>query len=122
MKTLGKLPKSRNDLNIESLMENLKEWGGDNVKVLDSNQMWAEGAFRAVFNDVEGFSADSAPERVVLFTTDALLSQLAQSGKWSQVIEYPFHSSSAYHRGSVFGIPTLGKTSYTKSDVFLHIV
>ena len=85
MKTLGKLPKSRNDLNLESLLENLKEWGGDNVKVLDSNLMWEDEAFRAIFSDVEGFSTDSAPERVILFSTDALLSQLAQSTKWSQV-------------------------------------
>ena len=85
MRNLGKLPRSRDDLNLETLMENLKDWGGENVKVLDSNQMWEDQAFRAVFRDVEGFSADSSPERVLLFTTDALLSQLAQSAKWSQV-------------------------------------
>ena len=85
MRSLGKLPRSREDLNIENLLENMGESGGGNIKVLDSAKLWREEDFRAIFRDVDGFADDVAPDRVVVFTTDALLSQLALSAKWSQV-------------------------------------
>ena len=85
LRSLGKLPRSREDLNIENLLENMGESGGGNIKVLDSAKLWREEDFRAIFRDVDGFADDVAPDRVVVFTTDALLSQLALSAKWSQV-------------------------------------
>ena len=57
------------------------------MKTLDVPKfcLFLEEDFRAIFRDVDGFADDVAPDRVVVFTTDALLSQLALSAKWSQV-------------------------------------
>ena len=83
LKRQGKVPKTREDIDIATIIENLKSWKGENVMVLDSDEMWQDETFRNIFKDEEGF--DTTPERVLLFTTPLLLTQLANSPKWSQV-------------------------------------
>ena len=83
-KNQGKVPSSRDEIDLETIIENLKSWGGENVMVLDSDKMWEDEEFRDIFKDEEGF--DATPERVLLFTSPLLLTQLANSQKWSQVI------------------------------------
>ena len=86
LKHQGKLPKSKEEIDVATILENLKNWGGENVLVLDSDQMWLEEEFRDIFKDEEGF--DSTPARVILFSSPLLLTQLANSSKWSQVNNY----------------------------------
>ena len=86
MKSFGRLPQSREELDLKNLLENLKEWGGENVVILDSNKMWEEEDFRAEFCEDEMFADGETPKRTILFTTPMLLRQLAGSSKWSQVL------------------------------------
>ena len=83
LKRQGKVPKTREEIDIATIIENLKSWKGENVMVLDSDEMWQDEEFKNIFKDEEGF--DTTPERVLLFTTPLLLTQLANSPKWSQV-------------------------------------
>ena len=46
LKSLGKIPTNANDIEVESLLKNLREWGGENVSILDSKKMWQDGGFR----------------------------------------------------------------------------
>ena len=59
----------------------MAEFGGENVKILDSNEMWQDPDFRARFS--EEYQSAGPPPRALLFTTDELLTQLAVSLKWS---------------------------------------
>ena len=83
----GKVPKNREELDLKSLMDRLKAEGGENVVILDSNDMWENEDFKKEFEEDELFQDDEKPKRAVLFTTSGLLNQLAASSKWSQVIK-----------------------------------
>ena len=65
----------------ERILERLEEVGGQNVKVLDSNEMWEDPTFRARFS--EEIQAKGPPPRAMLFTADKLLEQLTVSEKWA---------------------------------------
>ena len=54
--------------------------GGENVVVLDSNEMWIDSEFRQEFSAQH--KNNDPPPRTLLFTTDKLLEQLAVSLKW----------------------------------------
>ena len=43
---IGNVPKTRDSLDIKSLLENLQEFGSDNIEVLDSVEMWKDEEFR----------------------------------------------------------------------------
>ena len=78
---IGNVPETRDGLDIKNLLENLQEFGSDNIEVLDSLKMWQDEEFRKnIDND---FSLDDPP-RVLLLTTPKMLEQLANSAKWSQ--------------------------------------
>ena len=67
-RNLGRIPKFRDSLDILRLLDNLKEWGGENVLILDSSQMWKQCAqFR------NEFMGENAPPRVIVLTTLTLL-------------------------------------------------
>ena len=83
----GKVPKNREELDLKSLMDRLEAEGGENVVILDSNDMWENEDFRKEFEEDELFQDDEKPKRTVLFSTSELLNQLAASSKWSQVIK-----------------------------------
>ena len=72
------VPRSRDDLDLQRLLGNLVEWGGENMEVLDSNTMWDK--VKHNFSE-----AGAPPHRVLLLTSPVLLQQLAASEKWSQV-------------------------------------
>ena len=86
MKSFGRLPQSRDELDLKSLLEKLKEWGGENVLILDSDKMWEDEKFRAEFSGDELFADGETPQRALLFITPILLQQLAGATKWSQVL------------------------------------
>ena len=52
--------------------------------MIDSNKVWEEEDFCEKFP--EDFTEEDNPPRVLIFTTPALLKQLAYFEKWSQVI------------------------------------
>ena len=68
---MGRVPKSRDDLDIERLLFNLEELGGDNIEVIDSNKVWEEEEFREKFP--EDFTEGDHPPRILLFTTTTVL-------------------------------------------------
>ena len=41
-KTLGNLPKSRDAIKVDQILKLLQEEGGQNIKLLDSNEMWKD--------------------------------------------------------------------------------
>ena len=85
-RNLSRIPKSRDSLDIGRLLDNLKEWGGENILILDSSEMWKQcGEFR------KQFIGENAPPRVIVLTTLTLLQQLAISNKWSMVIFHQFY-------------------------------
>ena len=85
-RNLGRIPKSRDSLDIGRLLDNLKEWGAENILILDSSEMWKQcGEFR------KQFIGENAPPRVIVLTTLTLLQQLAISNKWSMVIFHQFY-------------------------------
>ena len=43
---IGNVPKTRDSLDIKNLLENLQEFGSDNIEVLDSLKMWQDEEFR----------------------------------------------------------------------------
>ena len=77
----GNIPRSRDAIVTERILERLEEVGGQNVKVLDSNEMWEDPTFRARFS--EEIQAKGPPPRAMLFTADKLLEQLTVSEKWA---------------------------------------
>ena len=74
-KTLGNLPTSRDAIKVDKILKVLQEEGGQNVKLLDSNEMWKDPGFRERFS--EEFQAKGVPSRAMLFTSDKLLQQMA---------------------------------------------
>ena len=114
LKNQGKVPKSREDIDIDTIVENLKNWKSENVMVLDSDQMWLDEEFQKKVKDQEGF--DTIPERVLLFTTPLLLTQLANSPKWSQVkpLSPPPDHTKCYLNAKSSLIPDIGSHSCLK--------
>ena len=80
-KTLGNLPKSRDAIKVDKILEQLHNDGGKHVKLLDSNEMWQDPEFRQQFS--EEFQNKGVPERAMLFTTDKLLEQMSIVTRWS---------------------------------------
>ena len=122
-KTLGNLPKSRDAIRVDHILKVLQEDGGQNVKLLDSNEMWLDPEFRRRFSDE--YQARGAPPRAMLFTSEKLLEQMAtvtrcpsflQMQYWTPFCPPPFPPSSPkclsrlYFLG--FSILTIDSLSY----------
>ena len=100
--------RSRDAIQVDKILEKMQEMGGQNVKLLDSNEMWEDPEFRNRFVILfelvwfqsfpttgtpsyscsfvrfsQEFQAKGAPARTMLFTTEDLLNQLALASKWS---------------------------------------
>ena len=67
---LGNIPRGRDGLDIQKILEGLLAEGGDKVKYLDSNEMWKDDNFRNKFSAL--INLPDVPEQVLLMTNDPL--------------------------------------------------
>ena len=90
-KTLGNLPKSRDAISVDQILKVLQEDLGQNVKLLDSNEMWQDPEFRGRFS--EEYLAEGVPPRAMLFTSEKLLEQMATVTRCSSCLLYAVFDS-----------------------------
>ena len=91
--SIGNIPRGRNALDLQKVLEGMLSAGGDRVKYLDSNELLEnhEG-FKADFQDFLG--GGEVPDRVLLMTTDPLFHLLGESKKIS--VDGTFRIAPAY--------------------------
>ena len=79
---IGNIPRGRNALDLQKVLEGMLSAGGDRVKYLDSNELFEnDDNFKAGLEVFLG--GGEVPERVLLMTTDPLFHLLAESKKIS---------------------------------------
>ena len=91
--SVGNIPRGRDALDLQKVLEGMLSAGGDRVKYLDSNELWENDAdFKAGLQDIIG--GGEAPERVLLMTTEPLFHLLGESKKIS--VDGTFRIAPAY--------------------------
>ena len=80
--SIGNIPRGRDALDLQKVLEGMLSAGGDRVKYLDSNELLEnDDNFKAGVQDFLG--GGEVPERVLLMTTEPLFHLLGEAKKIS---------------------------------------